>query len=327
MRAVATWAMGFDTQAAQDILWDHGRQQWALELGQLSGEAAKTVATIQMSMTQALGFLTDPALASAVLPGAGTSLDLDAFLQESGTLYLIAESEHDESPLAPLFACLTGEIHHAAGLLGSRMPNGRLDPPVLLALDEITQTVPVPLATWLADSGGKGIQIFAVTHGEAQLRGRWKADGARTIMDTAGVKVFLPGVTDPDTLTMASKLCGQATYREHGAEQASRHDVMTPDMLRQLPPGRALVLRGGLAPVIARLPMAWKDRLYKSALRSGTAAATLTPAAARPSLDVVTAEPLASPSRAAVRTPAEFGRPDEATQSEPEHAYPWAGGR
>ena len=214
-------------------------------------------------------------------------------------------------------------------MAGSRMPNGRLDPPLLMALDEVTQICPVPVPTWLADSGGKGIQIIAVSHGEAQLRSRWKADGARTIMDTAGVKVFLPGVTDPDTLTMASKLCGQAAYREHGTEHASRHDVMTADMIRQLPPGRALVLRGGLAPVITRLPMAWKDRLYKSALRSGTAVAKLTAAPASLALDdVVTAESLAPlPSRAAVYTPAEFGRPLETVPAEPEHQYPWAGGR
>jgi type IV secretion system protein VirD4 len=328
MRTVAAWALGSDITAAQDVLWNHGRKQWALELGQLGGEARKTAETIQMSMTQALGFLTDPALAQAVLPAPGAGLDLDAFLQDSGTLYLIAESEHDESPLAPLFACLAGEVHHTAAMLGSRMPNGRLDPPLLMALDEVTQICPVPVPSWLADSGGKGIQIIAVTHGEAQLRARWKADGARQIMDTAGVKVFLPGVSDPDTLAMASKLCGQAAYHEHGAEQGSRHDVMTPDMLRQLPPGRALVLRGGLAPVIARLPMAWKDRLYKSALRSGTAVATLTAAPASPSLDVVTAEQLAPlPPWAAVYAPAEDLHPRETVPAGTEHQYPWAGGR
>ena len=105
-----------------------------------------------------------------MLPSPGAGLDLAAFLQDCGTLYLIAESEHDESPLAPLFACLAGEIHHAAALLGSRMPDGRLDPPLLMALDEVTQICPVPVPSWLADSGGKGIQIIAVAHGEAQLR-------------------------------------------------------------------------------------------------------------------------------------------------------------
>src|ERR1019366_1223941 len=56
----------------------------------------------------------------------------------------------------------------------------------------------------------------------------------------------------------ASTLCGTAAMREHGEDRHSRHPAMTPEMIRQLPAGRALVIRGGYAPVIARLPMAWK---------------------------------------------------------------------
>jgi hypothetical protein len=52
-----------------------------------------------------------------------------------------------------------------------------------------------------------------------------------------------------------------------------RHPVMTPDMIRQLPGQHALVIRGGYSPVVARLPMAWKDRTYKSARGDGTAPA------------------------------------------------------
>ncbi len=138
----------------------------------------------------------------------------------------------------------------------------------------------MPLPTWLADSGGKGIQIISVAHGEAQLRTRWKHDGAQAVMDTSGVKVFLPGITDPVTLRTASELCGEAAYREHGQEHDTRHPVMTPDMIRQLPAGFALIVRGGLSPVLARLPMAWKDRAYKHARRRGVAIARLAVAAA-----------------------------------------------
>jgi hypothetical protein len=49
-------------------------------------------------------------------------------------------------------------------------------------------------------------------------------------------------------------------------------------MIRQLPAGYALVIRGGCAPVITRLPRAWKNRAYKRARRAGRATATLTPA-------------------------------------------------
>jgi len=62
---------------------------------------------------------------------------------------LIAESRGEESPVAPLFACLANELHHIAALAGSRIPGGRLDPPLLMALDEVTQICPVPVPSWL----------------------------------------------------------------------------------------------------------------------------------------------------------------------------------
>jgi type IV secretory pathway TraG/TraD family ATPase VirD4 len=104
-------------------------------------------------------------------------------------------------------------------------------------------------------------------------------------MDTSGAKIWLPGISDPDTLQAASALCGTTAMKEtragygpqHDARDwYSRHPVMTPEMIRQLPARRALIVRGGMSPVIARLLMAWKDRAYKNARRAHRATATLT---------------------------------------------------
>ena len=138
-----------------------------------------------------------------------------------------------------------------------------------MGLDEVTQICPVPLPVWLSDSGGKGIQVCAVAHGEAQLAGRWGEQGKQVVLDTSSVKVFLPGITDTTHPGRRSKLCGQAAFTERGQDHHSRHDVATPDMIRQLPPGFALVIRGGCAPVIARLPRAWNDPAYRRARRRG----------------------------------------------------------
>jgi hypothetical protein len=47
--------------------------------------------------------------------------------------------------------------------------------------------------------------------------------------------------------------------------------VATPDMIRQLPAGFALVIRGDCAPVIARLPRAWNNPAYRRARRHSPA--------------------------------------------------------
>jgi type IV secretion system protein VirD4 len=277
MRHVARWVSGAGGTEAEAILMrvPGAGRQWADQLAELRGESNKTAQTIRMTMSRALAFLADPALAASVLPGAGESLDLERFVHQRATLYLIAEAGGQDSPVGPLFACLANEVHHVAALAGSRMPGGRLDPPLLMALDEVTQICPVPVPAWLADSGGKGIQIITVAHGEAQLRSRWGRDGARIIMDTSGAKIWLSGMSDPDTLETASMLCGTAAMKEHGQDFHSRHPVMTPDMVRQLPAGYALVIRGGYSPVIARLPMVWKDPLYRWARRNRRAIADL----------------------------------------------------
>ena len=267
MRAVAAWVSGADPHVPERILLAAGARQWALTLAELRSEAQKTTATVRMVMSRALAFMADPALAASVLPAPGDGFDIPAFLRDAGTLYMVAEATTEDAPVAPLFAAMATEIHYAAALIGQASPSGRLDPPLLMGLDEVTQICPVPLPTWLSDSGGKGIQVVAVVHGEAQLAGRWEDHGRQVVLDTCSVKVFLPGITDITTLQAASTLCGQASWKVRGQDHATRHDVAAPDMIRQLPAGFALVIRGGCAPVIARLPRAWNNPAYRRARR------------------------------------------------------------
>jgi type IV secretion system protein VirD4 len=296
LRDVARWVSGTGAEEAENILFSThgGAHHLAEQLAEMRGEANKTISTVRMTMSRSLAFLADPALAMCVLPEEGQSLDIPEFLREAGTLYLIAETRGEDAPVAPLFACLAGEIHYIAALAGSLLPGGRLDPPLLMALDEVTQICPVPVPSWLADSGGKGIQIITVAHGEAQLRGRWGPNGARIIMDTSGAKIWLPGISDTTTLDAASALCGTTAMKEtrtvfgrhHDRQDLyARHAVMTPDMIRQLPARYALIVRGGMSPVIARLPMAWTDPAYRRARRTGHATATLTATDSTPLLD------------------------------------------
>ena len=269
LRAVAAWVSGADPDVPERILAAAGAHQWAYNLAELRSEAHKTTATVRMVMSRALSFMADPALAASVLPAPGTGFRIPAFLRDAGTLYMIAEAVSEEAPVAPLFAAMATEIHYVAAQMGQASPSGRLDPPLLMGLDEVTQICPVPLPSWLSDSGGKGIQVVAVVHGEAQLTGRWGDHGRQVVLDTSSVKVFLPGITDVTTLDAAAKLCGQASWKVRGQDHATRHDVATPDMIRQLPAGFALVIRGGCAPVIARLPRAWKNPAYRRARRLG----------------------------------------------------------
>ena len=199
MRAVAAWVTGTEPRVPERILADAGAHHWARTLAELRSEAHKTAATVRMVMSRALSFMADPALAASVLPAPGQGFDINGFLAGCGTVYLIAEPVGEDTPVAPLFAAMATEIHYAAAIAGQASQSGRLDPPLLMGLDEVTQICPVPLPSWLSDSGGKGIQVIAVVHGQAQLAGRWGDHGSQVVWDTSSVKAFLPGITDTAT--------------------------------------------------------------------------------------------------------------------------------
>jgi len=270
MRLVGRWLMG-SAEDAEAILERAGQDQWATSLAQLRSPAERTISTIRLLHNKTLSFLGNPALAASVLPAQGNAFDIPAFLAACGTLYLIAEAQTEEAPVAPLMACFLNEVHYTAKLAGSRMPGGRLDPPLLMALDEIANIAPVNIPNFMADAGGRGIQMAIVSHGLGQLRERWGEHGAQIIGDTVGCKVFLPGITDTALLKAASELCGQTSFRQKGQEHLTRHDICDVAMLRELPDGYALLVRGGRAPVLAKLPRAWTDRAYKWARRHGRA--------------------------------------------------------
>jgi hypothetical protein len=330
MRMVGRWVAGEQPAEAIGILDQAGRTAWAGQLAELTGPAEKTTHTVRMVMSRAVAYLNDPQLAAATLPAPGASFDIDQFLLSGGTLYMIAKGNGEDCTLGPLFAALACEIEFRATQLGSQLPGGRLDPPLLMALDEVTQICPVPLPSWLADAGGMGVSVWTAFHGMAQLVGRWKVAGAQAVMDTTNVRVFMPGLADAEVLDQASKLAGQAAYREHGHEGWSRHPVLTPDMIRMLPAGWALAQRGPHAPVVFKVAKGWRDRSYRQARRKGTAVAAVIPP---PAIEV--ASDLRSPAARPTPVLTGIGGPAELAKAElarsipadrPADSYPWSEG-
>jgi type IV secretion system protein VirD4 len=274
MRDVSAWAGTRLVATAVDILDAGGYTELGAQLAELIGPADKTAGTVRMVISRALSFLQDPHLAVATLPERGQEFDIDGFLLGGGTLYMIAKGTGQECTLAPLFAALATEIEYRATQLGARTPGQRLDPPLLLCLDEVTQICPVPVPAWAADAGGQGVQLCLGFHGLAQLKSRWGVQGAQTVLDTCGCKIVTPGVSDDDLLRQLSNLCGQVSYRERGREKRRGwHDVLTVAMLRQLPPQFVVIIRGACSPVIAKLARGWRHPEYRRLARAGRAIA------------------------------------------------------
>jgi len=290
LRSVRRWTLSGDTREPERILRANGRPDWADSLAQMRGPADKTGATVRMVLNSATKFMDDPAIAECVLPAPGGGFDIPAFLRRQGALYLIADQRSDISPVAPLFACLVAEVHWTACQLAGGMRGERVDPPLLVQLDECTRICPIPAPALLADSGGRGIMMILAAQGLAQIEERWGKPASRSVLDTSN-QMYVSGIQDPDTLAMASDLCGHATYRARGDKGGTTEvPVATKVMISSLPKRRALVLRGGMpAPVITHLPMVWNDWRYRWAKLRGRAVAQLTPA---PSLAMAVPAPV-----------------------------------
>jgi hypothetical protein len=188
-----------------------------------------------------------------------------------------------------------------------------------MALDEATQICPCPIPDWTGDSSGQGITIITVGHGEAKLAERWGEHGKQAILDTAGAVIYLPGLRDTSTLDTASKLSGDTSYNqqgrlhgEPGQQWPSQHPILTPAMVRAIPRGYGLLIRGDLSPVIAHIPVVWRDPRYLWALIRGRSCVTLTPAAVRAPAAESATMPTARRPELEPSTPA------------PSPAYPWA---
>lgn len=230
----------------------------------------RTRSSITSTIMPALGWLTNP---SAALAGSNTApLDVGEMLRSRTTVYLLGA---EETQAAPLVCALTGHIAREARRLAAKAPGGRLDPPLTLALDEAALISPVPLDSWTADMGGRGVSIIAAFQSRAQMVARWGETGAAIILNnTASVMVF-GGTKDRDDLAYWSSLAGDRdepveTTGSDGkvsSRTVRKVPVLAPAQIANLPTGKVVVFRRGMPPVVGRARMAWKRRDVKAQAR------------------------------------------------------------
>jgi type IV secretion system protein VirD4 len=274
---VYRWVQREDAEVPLKTIAEYGTPEMLAVVRHML-EDNRTSGSVRETIDLVLKWAALPQLAEAVTRRPGQPmLDVAELALRHGTLYLIGSGD-ENSPLTPLFRALTSYIHYEAGIIGTRQPSGRLDPPLFMALDEVTQICPIDLPGMLADSAGKGILIQPVVHSVAQLEDRYGQAAARTIWATCGTKIFLPGTTDPETLHNVAELLGTV-------HDGDRHiDLCPPALLRTLPNWRALVISVNRDPVIVRIRPVWKrmDRRFPGRYLARRAA----PAALPESVDV-----------------------------------------
>lgn len=237
---------------------------WADSLEAMIDSDPRTRDSIWQGVSLALGSLADPRVLDAVSPSEGEGFDPEAFIRDRGTLFLLATGS-GAGASAALVAALVEDLIETARRLAARSPGARLDPPMLLALDEIANLSPLPsLPTLMAEGGGSGITTMPVLQSLAQARDKWNEHQANAIWDASIVKVILGGASNSRDLQDLSALVGErdeytdsVTLGDHGTRSNQRSvrrvPIFPPDRIRRLPFGTGVVLLRSAPPIVTDL--------------------------------------------------------------------------
>ncbi|MCC6854793.1 MAG: type IV secretory system conjugative DNA transfer family protein [Microbacteriaceae bacterium] len=251
---------------------------WAESLEAMIHADPRTRDSIWQGVSLALSCLADPRVLEAVTPRPGEDFDPAAFLTQRGTLYLLATSAGAGSSSA-LVSAFVEDLVETARHLAATSPGARLDPPLLLALDEIGNLAPLPsLPTLMAEGGGTGITTMPVLQSLAQAREKWGENAAAAIWDASIVKIVLGGASGSRDLQDLSTLIGERDETTHSdtiGDRGSRSSqrsvrrvaVMPPETIRTLPFGTGITLLRSAPPIVTDL-RAWTTREDAATLKA-----------------------------------------------------------
>jgi type IV secretion system protein VirD4 len=284
MDSVVRWAYGFDGRDLQQTL--QLLADGAVDGAELADaraaydsarafdyQADRTRASIEGTV-QAL--LRAYRIARVARSAASCEITPSAVLDGRASLFLIGDAKASKL-LRPIFLALLSEIVDCA-YERATLRGGRLELPLLLCLDEAGNVAPLPsLAEIASTAPSHNIQLVSIFHDLAQARSRY-GQQAETVINSHRARMLLPGVADLETLRYFSGLVGEEEARDQThtvgdggrtrSEARRRRPLASPESLRQLRDGEALLLYGRLPPVKVRLRMWFADRRLRRLARA-----------------------------------------------------------
>ena len=199
------------------------------------------------------------------------AMNMAMLLEGENTLYLVQPLKSAER-FSVLFGGLLGDLLRDQAYDISKRAGGPI-PATLAVIDEAGNT---PLR-WLPEvastCSGIGIQLVTVWQSLAQMRATYQAQ-TESLLTNHGSKIFFSGLSDKETLDYASYVGGEEEVAQQSmttdvgmrgdrrsvAASTTRMRFLPADLMRQVPPGSALLLHGTLPPahLVGRRP--WEER-------------------------------------------------------------------
>lgn len=209
-----------------------------------------------------------------VLTSGRDELTPGKLLAGANSLFLVSPA-HDQERLRSVFAGIVSQMTRA--VYDHRARTGRrLDPGLLVVLDEAAHIAPVSNLAELAATGPEpGIQLVSVFHDTAQISSTY-GNRAPSVIANHRARIYLPGIGDPETLDRVSRSLGETrTQREQSTRSAHGDSVTTQEVERSLLPAHelremseheALLVYGARPPARIHLRPWFRDRVLKRVL-------------------------------------------------------------
>lgn len=297
---LVTWAITKPPdQEPVQLLREHGMPEMADNLRAEIGMVAETSDAVWLSVRRVIEPWLDPHLRELCTPSPGFEFDSRRFLEQQGSLFLIA-GEHQSAHVRPVLTALMEDLLTQQQAMALEQSSRRLDPPVTNCLDELYDATPLPrLPEILADSAGRGAIIHWAAQSLAHLDELYEETGRRQLLDNTTTLTVWGGIKDPKTLEWLSTILGHHDRRRHqqhsngffglGSTAVGTETVPTfrPGAVRTLDRNRVLVVHRHVRPIVGRTVDVSKRRDWPQlradvqAVRAGTVAVSATGYATR----------------------------------------------
>jgi type IV secretion system protein VirD4 len=236
---------------------------------------------LTQTIAVALDAWDEPRIARAT--AGENQIDAARLLDEQSTLYLVAPA-HEQRRLRGLFTALVAAVT-AAAFERSALTGMPLDPPLLLALDEVANIAPLGNLDEIASTGpGQGVQLVTVIQNISQAMDRWGHDRAETIIANHRARLFASGIGDRATLEYLTHTLGEeevsrvSTTRQTALAGGSHtyssdfRSLAAPHRVRQAASDSALLVYGNLAPAWLTLRPWYRDEQLTALVTTGSPA-------------------------------------------------------
>ncbi|WP_261623256.1 type IV secretory system conjugative DNA transfer family protein [Nesterenkonia marinintestina] len=259
-------------KTAVKVLEEHPESApgWAEALAGIIREDPKMRANKWFGAANSVKGLAVPNVRASMKPtSVEETFDIDRFIKESGTLYIIG-TRTGGSSAGPFLIAMMDAITQRAREIAVQSEGNRLDPPLALILDEIANIASAwpALEQLMSDGGGVGIAPTAVFQSIGQIQSRWSHEAARVLWEAATVKLQLGGASDIEHLRTMEDLMDTrevtrtSTSRQSEGSSVSEQTIDKPVLskaeIRRFPFGWGLLFFRKQRPIVIEL------RDYKS---------------------------------------------------------------